>query len=322
MKLSLNNSTTRILTGTVMGLIALWCLLNGGIALLCLVSLVVYLGSKEYVQILENKGFYPSLKIILFSDAIFAMLCYFNRFDLVGIAFTFCSISAFLWVLFRGRQPYIANVSTTILGFVYGGWFPLHLLLIRDLNSDNLGFLKLGIQNDGLGYVVFLFITILFTDTGCYYFGKKFGKHHLAPVVSPKKTIEGSIGGAICAVIAGLIVGFFIKLPWYHSIILALLCTVFAQLGDLSESLIKRDAGVKDSGSTLPGHGGFLDRTDSYVFTIPLMFYYLKYFVVSGQLWIDLIDFVLRFFHSINGLFLAASGHFLATGGLFHATRF
>lgn len=301
MDLSLNKNATRILTGSIIGLIALWCLLYGGIALLALISIFVYIGSKEYVQILENKGFYPSLKVMFFSDIIFALLAYFNRFDLVAIAFTVCSISAFIYVLFRGRQPYIANVSTTILGFVYGGWFPLHLLLIRGLNAENYqGFLKLNIQNDGLGYVVFLFTTILLTDTGCYYFGKKFGKHKLAPVISPNKTIEGSIGGTICAIIGALIIGYFIHLGIYHSLILGVLCTIFAQIGDLSESLIKRDAGVKDSGNILPGHGGFLDRTDSYVLTIPVMFYYLKYFVVSNQLWFDFINFVQRIFHAIG----------------------
>lgn len=303
MDLSLNKNATRMLTGLVMGVVALWCLLYGGIALLALISVFVYIGSKEYVQILEHKGFYPSLKIMFFSDAIFALLAYFNRFDLVAFVFTICSISAFLWVLFRGCQPYIANVSTTILGFVYAGWFPLHLLLIRGLNAENYkGFLKLNIQNDGLGYVVFLFTTILLTDTGCYYFGKKFGKHKLSPVISPKKTVEGAIGGTVCALIGALVIGHFIHLPLYHRIILGLLCTAFAQMGDLCESLIKRDAGVKDSGSTLPGHGGFMDRTDSYVFTIPLMFYYLKYFVVSNQIWIDFINFIHVFLHSTKGL--------------------
>ena len=303
MNLSLNNNATRMLTGTVIGLTALWCLLYGGIALLGLIVIFVYIGSKEYVQILENKGFYPSLKVMYYSDAIFAMLAYFDRFDLVAIAFTICSISAFLWVLFRGRQPYIANVSTTILGFVYAGWFPLHLLLIRGLNAENYqGFLKLNIQNDGLGYVVFLFTTIVLTDTGCYYFGKKFGNHKLAPVISPSKTVEGSICGAICAIIGAEILGPFIHLGIYHCLILGFLCTLFAQLGDLSESLIKRDAGVKDSGTTLPGHGGFLDRTDSYVLTIPVMFYYLKYFVVSNQIWLDFTNFIHVFLHSIKGL--------------------
>jgi len=308
MDLSLNKNATRLLTGLIMGTIALWCLLNGGIALLGLVSVIVFLSSKEYVQILKNKGFYPSLKVILYSDAIFAMLAYFNRFDLVAIAFTACSISAFMWVLFRGRQPYIANVSTTILGFVYGGWFPLHLLLIRGLNAENYqGFLKLNLQNAGLGYVMLLFVVVVLTDTGGYYFGKNFGKTLLAPTVSPKKTIEGAVGGTIFALIGAFIVGYFIKLPWYHCVIAGLLITAFAQIGDLCESLIKRDAGVKDSGTLLPGHGGLLDRTDSYILSVPVLFYYLKYFVVSNQLWFDFVNFVNIFIHSLKG-FLHALG--------------
>ncbi len=301
MNLSLNKNATRLLTGLVMGTIALWCLLYGGIALLCLIAVVVFLGSKEYVQILQNKGFYPSLKVILYSDIIFALLAYFNRFDLIAIAITLCSIGAFMWVLFRGRQPYIANVATTILGFVYGGWFPLHLLLLRGLNAENYqGFLKLNIQNDGLGYVLLLFMIVVLTDTGGYYFGKHFGKHKLSPIISPQKTVEGSIGGAICAIIGSLIIGYFIHLGFYHSLIIGLLCTTFAQIGDLCESMIKRDAGVKDSGNTLPGHGGFLDRTDSYILTIPVMFYYLKYFVVSNQLMFDFINFIKGFFHALG----------------------
>lgn len=301
MDLSLNKNAVRILTGVIMGIIALLCLLYGGIALLALISVFVYVGSKEYVQILENKGFYPSLKIMLAADAVFALLSYFNRFDLVALAFTVCSIGAFMWVLFRGRQPYIANVSTTILGFVYGGWFPLHLLFLRGLNAENYhGFLKLNVQNDGLGYVIFLFTTILLTDTGCYYFGKKFGKHKLSPIISPNKTVEGAVGGALCAVAGALIIGYFIHLGFWHSLILGILCTFFAQIGDLSESLIKRDAGVKDSGSTLPGHGGFMDRTDSYVLTIPVVFYYLKYFVVSNQLGLDFLNFLKGFLHAVG----------------------
>jgi phosphatidate cytidylyltransferase len=299
----MNKIAKRWITGIIMGLIALACLLCGGIALLLLVAVIVAMGSNEYVQILKNKGFFPSLKVIIFADAVFACLSYFNRFDLVPLAFTLCSIIAFMWVLFKGKQPYIANVATTILGFVYGGWFPLHLLFLRGLNVTNTGyqgFLKLSVQNDGLGYVVMLFVTVLLTDTGAYIFGKKFGKHKLAQIISPNKTIEGSIGGAFLAIVGALIVGHFIHLIWYHSLIVGILATTFAQIGDLSESLIKRDAGVKDSGDSLPGHGGFLDRADSYVLTIPVLFYYFKYVVLSQQLWIDLFNFIKEFVHAIG----------------------
>src|SRR5574344_261839 len=301
MKFKADTVAKRWITGTIFGLIALSCLIYGGIALLALVVVVVVLGSKEYVKILKNKGFFPSLKVILFADAIFACISYFNRFDLVTLSFTVCSIVAFMWVLFKGKQPYIANVATTILGFVYGGWFPLHLLFLRGLNASNYqGFLKLNVQNDGLGYVLMLFVTVLLTDTGAYLFGKNFGKHKLAQIISPNKTIEGSLGGAFCAIIGALIVGHFIHLIWYHSLIVGFLATLFAQIGDLSESLIKRDAGVKDSVVLLPGHGGFLDRADSYIFTIPVLFYYFKYFVVSQQIWVDLINFVKEFIHAIG----------------------
>ena len=127
----------------------------------------------------------------------------------------------------------------------------------------------------------------------------------MAPVVSPKKTVEGALGGTFLAVLSALVVGYFINLPWYHALIAGLLVTVFAQLGDLSESLLKRDAGVKDSGSSLPGHGGFLDRTDSYIFTIPVLFYYLKYFVASNELVSDFIHFATRTFDAIKGFFHA-----------------
>lgn len=276
-------SILRIITGTIIGFIAFGCMIMGGLFLLFLISTIVYLCSKEYVDILKHKGFYPSMKVILFADAIFAIVAYFNKFNLVPVAFTIGTISAFMWVLFRGRQPYIANAATTILGFVYSGWFPLHLLFLRDLGANNHTSMqmlfKTDIFNAGIGYVLFLFFLVILTDVGCYYFGMNLGKHKLAPVISPNKTIEGSLGGALCAVIGGFIIAYIIKLPWYHALIASILVTVFAQIGDLCESLIKRDAGVKDSGDLLPGHGGFLDRTDSYILTIPVMYYYFAYFV-------------------------------------------
>lgn len=279
----LNRNATRMLTGLVLGTIAIACIMAGGLALMSLLLLVVYFGSREYVKILNNKGFYPSLKIIFVSEAFLAGIAYFHRFDLVALALTLCTLGSFMWVLFRGRQPYIANVATTILGFVYCGWFPLHLMFLRDLSSARF--------TDGLGFVIMMFTAILLTDIGCYYAGSKFGKHKLAPVISPNKTIEGSIGGSICAIIGALIVGSYLGLEWYMSVIAGLLCTIFAQIGDLCESLIKRDAGVKDSGDLLPGHGGFLDRTDSFIFTIPVMYYFCQYFIFTNDGIINGINF-------------------------------
>ena len=286
-------SILRIITGTIIGFIALGCMIFGGLPLLGLIAIIVYLCSKEYVDILKHKGFYPSMKIILFADAVFAIIAYFNKFNIVPVAFTIGTISAFMWVLFRGRQPYIANVATTILGFVYSGWFPLHLLFLRDLGSNNHTslqmLLKTDIFNAGFGYVLFMFFLVILTDVGCYYFGSNLGKHKLAPIVSPNKTIEGSIGGAICSIISAEVIGLYLGAGWFVSFMAGLICTVFAQIGDLCESLIKRDAGVKDSGTSLPGHGGFLDRTDSFIFTIPIMYYFCKCFIFHTE-WIASVD--------------------------------
>ncbi len=279
----LNKNATRMLTGLIMGTIAMGCIIQGKLALVGLLLFILYFATKEYVQILNCKGFYPSVKMIYITEIVFAIIAYFQRFDLVAAALSFAAIATFMWILFKGRQPYIANVATTVLGMIYCGWFPLHLLFLRNLESNRF--------DDGLGFVVMMFIAILLTDTGCYYAGTHFGKHKLAPIVSPNKTVEGSIGGMVCAVVGAMVIGWYLGLEWYLSLVAGLLCTIFAQIGDLSESLIKRDAGVKDSGDILPGHGGFLDRCDSFILTIPVMYYFCKHFIFSNDLIVDIVTF-------------------------------
>lgn len=278
----LNKNATRMLTGFIMGTIVMLCIMYGDISLLLMLVVLLGFGSREYVKILNHKGFYPSLKVIYLTEIILATVVYFKRFDLVAITLTICAMCSFMWVLFRGKQPYIANVATTLLGMVYCGWFPLHLIFLRDLSCPK--------YDSGLGFVVLMFTAILLTDVGCYYVGTKLGKHKLAPVISPNKTIEGSIGGMFFAILGAVVVGLFIDLPWYMSAIAGVICTVFAQIGDLCESMLKRDAGVKDSGSSLPGHGGFLDRTDSFILTIPIMYYFCKCFIFQTDWMVTLVS--------------------------------
>ena len=279
----------RLITGLIVGFTALFLIYCGGVPLTLMVLIIVVMAAKEYTLILKHKGFLPSFKIIMASSALFALLAYFNRFDLVPLVFTLSTIMAFMWVLFRGKQPYIANVATTILGFVYCGWFPLHLLFLRDLGGEPVynGLIKLSPSAEGLSLALLILFCVILTDTMCYYTGCKFGKHKLSPVISPNKTIEGSIGGAISCIIFCLLFYPVLGLAWYHVLILGILIAGFAQIGDLCESMIKRDAGVKDSSNILPGHGGFLDRCDSYILTIPVVYYYIYFFVQNN--FIDLI---------------------------------
>ena len=284
----LNKNATRMLTGLIFGTTVMLCVLQGKLFLLGVLWLILYFGAKEYVQILNHKGFYPSLKMIYIANIVFGIIAFYENFDLFAIALNLFAIGAFMWVLFRGRQPYIANVATTLLGMVYCGWFPLHLMFLRNIGNTQL--------NDGFMFILMMVLSVFLTDTGCYYIGRHFGKHKLSPVISPNKTVEGAIGGAVFGITVAVIFGVALDIPWYLAFFAGLLCTIFAQIGDLCESMLKRDAGVKDSGDILPGHGGFLDRCDSYILTIPIMYYYFNYFIVSN----DLVNTLTTFF---KGLF-------------------
>ena len=158
------------------------------------------------------------------------------------------------------------SVASTLLGVVYIGWaFGHHLILLRDIS--------------GVGRVLifFLLVTIWLGDTGAYIFGKWFGRHKLRPTISPRKTIEGTIAGLVFGTFGAVGVwSFFLKdvMSFPHALILGVLLGIVGQLSDLSESIIKRSADVKDSGQLIPGHGGLLDRCDSLIFSAPVLYYY------------------------------------------------
>lgn len=271
------NNPARVITGVVVSLIAIIAIILGKIPLFILLLVIITFCSREYVKILRNKGFHPSFSIMLFSDIVFATLIFFHRFDLVSSMLTLTIMASFLVVLFRGRQPYIVNVATTILGTLYCAWLPCHFLLLRQIGSTSIKPFEFEVTQ-GLCLLLFVFLAVAFTDIFAYYFGVNFGKHKLAEVVSPKKTIEGAIGGGVMAILVSCLGVFYADLSLFQAIIGGLIVTISAQLGDLSESLIKRDAGVKDSSDILPGHGGMLDRFDGYIFAIPAAYYYFMHF--------------------------------------------
>ena len=151
--LYLNNNATRMLTGLIVGTLALLCLIEGKLALLALLTAVFVLGAKEYVKILNNKGFYPSMTMIYLTQILLLLHAVFNNFEGALTTLTFCVIGAFMWILFRGRQPYIANVATTVLGMIYCGWLPLHLSFLRHLHCERF--------EDGLVFLVMLLISVI-----------------------------------------------------------------------------------------------------------------------------------------------------------------
>lgn len=269
----------RFITGLVVGLASLFAVIAGGLWLAVAVGILVVLLSREYNEILKHKGFLPSFKIMVVSSALFGFAAYNKLFNLVPFILIITVFASMMWVLFRGKQPYIANVATTIFGTMYCGWFPIHLLMLRQVGETS----SYGIPYPiGAGFCVLVLFAVSVTDIFCYFVGCKFGKHKLSPVISPNKTIEGSIGGSVMCLLFSVVIGMLLGLEWYHSVILGILIATFAQIGDLCESMIKRDAGVKDSSNILPGHGGIMDRVDSYLMTFVVVYCYAQYFVLTN----------------------------------------
>jgi phosphatidate cytidylyltransferase len=181
--------------------------------------------------------------------------------------------------VFRARDMSrsLASVSATLFGVVYTAVLAGFLVGVR-MTPDTAGTPALAAK-----LLTMFFAMVMLTDTGAYYTGRSIGRHKLAPRVSPGKTIEGSIGGFLSAALAGIASKFifFPEIPTAHAAALGALVGVVSQIGDLSESLLKRGSEVKDSGAIFPGHGGMLDRVDSIVFTAPLLYYYSRLFVSS-----------------------------------------
>jgi phosphatidate cytidylyltransferase len=276
------NLSKRVITAIIFLSITLISILIGGAWLAGFLMLLVYAGNKELVSIFRAKDLNPNVMLILTIDYILIILASLKQLDYMGLIITIGSISAFLVVLARGIKAKIADVGATILAIIYGGWLPVHLIMLRNLNAEGIQLFGLTISN-GLSYLIFIFFVISISDIAGYYVGKNFGKTPLWAEISPKKTLEGSIGSTVGGIIIAVLTGNLIGLDLIHSIIAGTLLTLAAQFGDLAESMLKRDAGVKDSGNLIPGHGGVLDRADSYIFTGALAYYYFNIFVIENH---------------------------------------
>lgn len=172
----------------------------------------------------------------------------------------------------RNLSSTLTDASVTLMGVFYVGWLMGHLILIREVGG-------------GEDLILFLLLVTWAGDAGAYYFGKAFGRRPLAPRVSPNKTIEGALGG-LASGVAVVWLGQQIFLPMLSMgevVFLGLFLGVLGMFGDLTESMFKRSAGIKDSGGWIPAHGGLLDKVDSLLFTAPALYYYLLWVKGVGR---------------------------------------
>ncbi len=313
----MSNLTVRVLVAVVGIPLVIALTMTGGVWFLCFVALVSSLALHEFYRLASAKGvsaqmgpgivFGLGVNLVFFHARLqYAFLSLIHSYGMAAPLPTMAQAFLILCLLFiplialielfRNRPQALMNVAVTITGVLYVSLFLGTLIGLRELfipgdfpvsayfpvhGPDVPPDVESTVYRWGGWTVLAVFIAIWTCDSAAYFAGRAWGRHKLFPRVSPNKSWEGAVAGFCAAVVSFLIVRALV-LP-YMSPLTAVVCGVivgvFGQLGDLVESLLKRDAGVKDSSALIPGHGGVLDRFDSLMFVSPLVFVYLDFIV-------------------------------------------
>lgn len=275
----------RILSGLVAIAIALAMTLLGGWYFTLGIGALIYLGQLEYFQLARAKGSLPATKTTLILSQVLLITATLAP-SLADAIFPIAGTCICFYLLFQTKLASIADISTSIMGLFYGGYLPSYWVRLRGLGAVSEMNVPLGgywphtwqLEQlpQGLAITLLAFGCIWAADIGAYTMGKLIGRTRLSDI-SPKKTVEGAIFGVLGSLTVALIGAHSLDWPSWPiaGLSLGLIIGIASLLGDLTESMMKRDAGVKDSGQLIPGHGGILDRADSYVFTAPLIYYFV-----------------------------------------------
>lgn len=240
----------------------------GGFWLMALALIISVIGIKEFYNGFENMDIHPSLNLgyaaIALLYGIHAYMYYMGDFDnvfvLAWITIVVMAGSLYMFNLEK-RKP--EDAMATIVGIIYVVFFAFHVVLVDEI--DNYSIMKW-----------LIFLTAFGSDIFAYFTGMLIGKHKLCPNLSPKKTIEGAVGGILGSALLSTLFGLIFAKPLLvHFVIIGVLAAPVSMLGDLTASAYKRKMGIKDYGDLIPGHGGIMDRFDSVLFTAPFVYYYV-----------------------------------------------
>jgi len=270
---------TRLLTAIVLIPTVIYCIYLGALPFLALVALLLTLAEIEFCQLMARDGFRTApafglgLVWLFLVDAQLGAQFPTLKLELLRPGMALIMLGSLAWQLFHRQGSPVADWALTVTGGLYLGMCGACVLRLRGLR-------------DGLWWTLTVIPAIMLADTGAFVVGRAWGRHKLAPTLSPGKTWEGYlagvvIGGLLTALLASLwrVAGAATVVSGIHGLVLGILIGTLAPLGDLAVSMIKRHVGVKDSGSVIPGHGGALDRVDSILWAAVIGYYYV---VISG----------------------------------------
>ena len=278
-RLAPTNLLQRLLSSAILLPLILVTVWLGGLWVDAVVVVTALLALRELYQLFSHTGHRPRTIGYICTALLVIAAALRSRFsfDLIGLALLISVVAPLVGEFpRRQREGSLQAWALTLSGAVYIGWTLAHFILLRQvthpLRSGPLDAVRL---DAGAAWIVFGLVITFASDTMAYFVGRALGQHRMAAYISPKKSWEGSFGGLAGAVIIGILLIPLLGLPisLAAGALLGAACSAAGQAGDLAESLLKRQVGVKDSGHLIPGHGGILDRADSLLFTIPTLYY-------------------------------------------------
>jgi phosphatidate cytidylyltransferase len=269
---------TRVIVAAILLPIGLVLIYLGGWAFSGFVTLIVSLAAWEYSQIFRKSDLQPALVIAVAGAAALAIGRAWNGFQSAPPLISLILIASMIYHMVayeRGRDQASTDFAVTVSAALYIGWLGAYLISIRALPA-------------GFWWLLLVLPIVWLADSGAYFIGRAFGKHKLSPRLSPKKTWEGYLGGVVVGTLGGVGLAYLWQI-WAGSdfsittlqvAVLGFLLSTITTLGDLGESMIKRQSGVKDSSNLIPGHGGVFDRIDSWLWAALIGYYFILWVVI------------------------------------------
>lgn len=284
---ALGNLALRLITSALLIPPVLWVCYVGGWLFVAVIIAFILLGLNEFYGLISAKGATPHRLLGNLAAGLLPVIAYIGDASLANTALTVTLLTLMILQLTKQEiRQAIASVSETFFGVIYVGWLLSYAVSVRFVSTELER--RFGFPIDpqvGFFYMVLCLVAVVGSDAGAYFVGRKYGRRKLAPLISPNKSVEGALGGTLAggvlAVATKLFFTWFIPgdlardLGWGAAFVFGVALAAFAVLGDLIESVLKRDAAQKDAGTLLPGVGGVLDRIDSALLGIPVMYYLL-----------------------------------------------